>query len=307
MKLIRNRYGFTLVELLVVSALFLLFFSMIASASRPNAASQVRQLSQDLASVILATQTLAITSESGAGLTIRVNTAVGSGTAVLSALSPPYIRGKVIAGSFFPTNSSDLSDCYAVQFLAGDEYGAPISPWLAFTGSAALDSTLNQTPSNTVLPSLSSGTLGFVMKRRPLSSGLGDIPAVQIRGGATLDLRYSGLGNDPSSTAFRFSPVPSSISLGFDRTGSLNTILTQTGSSLPAVAALAPVYLLITSATAGTPSSASLASQTSRWIALSPNTGRVTVAANVSVSGTTNVDIRNARENARRDISRGAR
>jgi hypothetical protein len=59
----------------------------------------------------------------------------------------------------------------------------------------------------------------------------------------------------------------------------------------------APLYLLIANL-ADIQDDRSLQAQTSRWLAVAPGTGRVTVAANVPVSGTTEAAVLNARANA---------
>lgn len=301
----RTRLGFTLVELLVVSALFLLFFSMVATGIRPNPVSQVRRLSQDLSSAILAAQTRALTSEAGAGLMIA------SGTTIMTTQSPPYIVGTVsgltatstsLAGTFTPTNAddADLATAYVVK-LVGDS-GNAATPWLSFTppGTAVFNTSLNQTMNNTLLPT---GVSRFMAARLPIIGPA----ALTVPKFAAIDLRYSGVG---MVTADPFGTLSTSgtVSLIFDRNGCLDT-LTRTSGSPAAINTPAPLYLLVAS-TADIAANTSLTSLTSRWIAIAPDTGRVTVAMNVRVafSGTpTDSVINNARFNARQAITQGAR
>jgi prepilin-type N-terminal cleavage/methylation domain-containing protein len=301
----RRRLGFTLVELLVVAALFLLFFSMVATGIRPNAVSQVRQLSQDLSSAILAAQTRALTSEAGAGLMIV------SSTTVLTAQSPPYIVGTVsgltatstsLAGTFTPTNAdaADLTTAYVVKLVGGS--GNAVTPWLSFTppGTAVFNASLNQTMNNTLLPT---GVSRFMAARLPVLGA----QALTVPKFAAIDLRYSGVG---MVTADPFGTLSTSgtVSLLFDRNGCLDT-LTRTSGSPATISAPAPLYLLVASA-ADIAANTSLTSLTSRWIAIAPDTGRVTVATNVSVAfsgAPTDAVINNARFNARQAITQGAR
>lgn len=315
MRASRRRLGFTLIELLVVTALFLLFFSLVAAGVRPNPASQVRQLSQDLSSAVLAAQTRALTSESGAGLMIAPgslvtsSTTIATGTTVFAAQSPPHILGSVTGlavtlpttGSFTPTNAdaADMANGYAVR-LTGSS-GTVATPWLSFTsGTIGFNASLNQTMHNTVLPT---GVNRFMIARYPLAGGL----AISAPRFAAIDLRYSGVG---MVTADPFGSLAASgtVSLLFDRDGRLDTLTRTSGSPL-ALTAPAPLYLLVAT-TADIAANTSLMSPISRWIAIAPDTGRVTVAMNVVVnfSGTpTDSQINNARFNARQAITQGAR
>lgn len=305
MSAFRRRVGFTLVELLVVAALFLLFFSLVATGVRPNSISQVRRLSQDLSSAILAAQTRALTSEAGAGLMIA------SSADVMTAQSPPYIVGTVsgltatstsLAGTFTPTNAdaADMANAYAVKLVGGS--GNAVTPWLSFTppGTVGFSASLNQTMNNTLLPT---GVNRFMAARFPT---LGPA-ALTVPKFAAIDLRYSGVGMVTADPFGRLS-TSGTVTLIFDRNGCLDT-LTRTSGSPAAINAPAPLYLLVAS-TADIAANTSLTSLTSRWIAVAPDTGRVTVATNVSVafSGTpTDNDINNARFNARQAITQGAR
>ena len=67
MNRLHRRTGFTLVELLVVASIFAMLFGMIALGARPNTRGNVRLAAQQLASVLLATQTRALGSTAGAG------------------------------------------------------------------------------------------------------------------------------------------------------------------------------------------------------------------------------------------------
>ena len=309
MKTTRVVGGFTLVELLVVSALFLLFFSLVVTAARPSPVSQVRQFTQDLSSAILAAQTRAMTAESGAGLMLDP-----AGTLVFASLSLPPIVGTAsgvsatatsVTATFTPTNadSSDLSTCFAVRLLSGGASGAPITPWMTFAppNTATFNTSMNQTMNNTVLPAASS--LGFIAARYPAR---GDVVSTAPRF-AAIDLRYSGVGmvtTDPFGTL----TGSGTVSLRFDRTGYLD-MLTRTSGTPPALVPPAPLYLLVASTT-DISANTSLRSPTSRWIAIAPETGRVTVAMNVGGNYSTTptqADINNARSNVRQAITQGVR
>ena len=318
MKAPAGRRGFTLVELLVVTGLFAVFFGLIVNGLRPNANSQVRQLSQSLSSAILAAQTQALGKDTGAALILDVTPgSVGTNT-VFNGDVPPFIVGNVTSGmppavlsvtsstvTLLPTNAdtSELATGYRIRF-SGTSPQFPPTSWMGFSGqgTVSLRTTATQNINNTVWPLSPVGSsLQFEIPRLPVKSG----PAADVTKFAAIDLRYSGIGNtvtDPYGTLAN----QGSIGITFDRTGRLDTVILYGQSPVDPVNPTAPLYLLIATIS-DIEANASLQSQTSRWLAIAPVTGRVSIAANVAVSGTTQGDITNARLNARQGVTAGVK
>lgn len=330
----RSPGGFTLIELLVVSVLFLAFFSLAAATARPNPAAQVRQLSQELSSAMLVIQSRSMSSDYGAALTIDAPPSLIAGSAISFAQAMPPVSGTVSGwqpqtstwtagtGTFFPLNAAnaDLAACFAARLFTGGTNGPPATPSMMFShpgtagglGTLSLNAaTLNQTNQNTVLPAALT-PLGFVADRYPAGSD----SRVSVPRLAAIDLRYSGVGM--ATTASLSSTGPDSsfarlsdsglISLRFDRNGCLDMLI-RTNGSPAATAPLGPLYLLIAS-TADISGTTSLRSRLSRWLVIAPDTGRFTVAANVTgtFTGTpTAIEVNAARSNASQAVTEGAR
>lgn len=316
-----SRRGFTLVELLVVTGLFAVFFGLIVNGLRPNANSQVRQLSQSLSSAILAAQTQAFGSDTGAALILEVTAGNAFTNTVFRGDVPPFIVGNVTSGmppavlsatsstvTLSPINAdtSDLSTGYTIRF-SGTSPQLPPTAWMGFSsinssdqGTVSLRTTANQTPHNTVWPAAGS-SLQFEIARLPVKSDA----AADVTKFAAIDLRYSGIGNTATATYGTLSGQ-GSVGITFDRIGSLDTVILYGPPSVAPVNPTAPLYLLIASM-ADIEANTSLQSQTSRWLAIAPGTGRVSIAANVPVGGTTQADINNARANARLGVTAGVK
>jgi hypothetical protein len=98
------------------------------------------------------------------------------------------------------------------------------------------------------------------------------------------------------------------VAITFDRNGGLDTVMTL-GTPPTWSTPTAPVYLLIASVAdiQSTQASQPLQSQNSRWLAINPSTGRVSVGANVPVSGTTQANVDSARANARQGLTGGVK
>lgn len=319
-----SRRAFTLVELLVVTGLIAGLFGLVVTSLRPNASSQVRQLSQTLSSAILATQTRALGNETGAAIILDVAPGSAFSNSIFNADVPPFIVGTVTAGvppasliattttgTLSPTNAdaSDLAYGYRIQFLSTDP-ATPPSSWMGFSssgtgasGTIRFQTAANQTIYNTVWPTNPSGaSLRFQIARFP-SKSTSALDATRL---AAVDLRYSGIGNTVSGNYGTLN-AKGPIAITFDRNGGLDTVMQYGSGSTPTVDPInptAPLYLLIASL-ADIQGNTSLQSTTSRWLAIAPNTGRSTVAANVAVSGTLENDVFVARANARQGVSGG--
>lgn len=308
--------GFTLIELLVVTGLFAVFFGLMINGLRPNPDSQVRQLSQSLSSALLAAQTRALGKDTGAALILEVPSGSVSTNTIFNGDVPPWIVGNVTSGmppadlsvssatvGLSPTNAdaSDLATGYRIRF-SGKSPQLPPTAWMRFSSpeTVSLRSLASQTIHNTAWP-FAGSSLQFEVVRLPVTSG----PASDVTKFAAVDLRYSGIG---STTTGDYGALSGKGSIGvmFDRTGRLDTVMLFGAPSVPPLNPTAPLYLLLATLP-DIEANTSLRSQTSRWLAIAPDTGRVSIAANVPVGGTTEIDINNARYNARQGVTAGVR
>lgn len=336
------RRGFTLVELLVVTGLMASLLGLVLAGMRPGVSSQVRSLAQDLSSAILVAQSRAIGNDAGAALVIVPGTAnipTFGANAVFYADVPPLVTGSLTPPSaplppvydvppklassgslsltststviyLMPNNAdpSDLAFGYRIRFSGTSPFIAT-GPWMNFafgtvaSSTVAFRSSANQTLDNLVWPIVPPGaTLQFEIARYPVQS----TPAIDIKNLAAIDLRYSGVG-DAMTGLYGTLGGKGSITIAFSRNGGFDCVMQFGTGSVPTVSPItptAPLYLLIASL-ANIQAGSSLATADSRWLVLAPGTGRMTVAPNVAVSGTTQGDVVNARANARQGIAGG--
>ena len=319
------RRGFTLVELLVVVGLMASLLGLLVTGLRPNGSTQIRQLSQNLSSAILAARTRSIGTESGYAIVLEPGGGVPdiASNSIFFAGVPPFITGTTGTSgmppvtlsvtsttvTLFPLNADvlDLASGYKVRFQRSSSPILPPSPWFAFapaaggSGTVSFRGTQSQTSANTVWPVGSgSNPLQFAVARRPVKS---DSTAESTKF-AAIDLRYSGVGNTIAGD-YGTLHGKGSIAIVFDQDGGFDSVMTA-GTSLMPLVPSAPLYLLIASVP-DIEQNRSLQSESSRWLAIAPATGRVTVATTVVVSGTTEGDIMAARANARQGAAGGAR
>ena len=322
------RRGFTLVELLVVTGLMASLLGLVVLGMQPSGNSQVRQLSQALSSAILAAQTRALGNDAGAAIVLDTGTGsipAFASNMIYNADVPPFVTGNIISGipptplsattatgTLSPTNAdpADLASGYKIRFSGTSPYLPPTS-WMGLSSAVATSGSTatalvsfrtgaNQTINNTVWPTApSTGSLQFEVARFPAKS----TAALDTTRQAAIDFRYSGIGNTMWGTS---GTIP--VAITFDRNGGLDTVMTL-GTAPTCSTPTAPVYLLIASVADIQSSQASqpLQSQNSRWLAINPSTGRVSVGANVPVSGTTQTDVNSARANARQGMTGGVK
>jgi hypothetical protein len=225
-----------------------------------------------------------------------------SGSLALGATSSP------VTLSLSNADPADLADGYKIRFYSAAPFAMPPSPWFQFSPVASLSSgtvslrvDAGQTINNTCWPSTpASGTLQFQIARRPMSSA----PALDTTKQAAIDVRFSGIGSGTWGSA-----VAGPIAMMFDRSGSLDSVMLLGTTPAPTVLVpTAPLYLLIATV-ADINDNRSLQSQTSRWLAINPGTGRLNVSANVpiAVSAPSQTDIETARANARQGVTGGAK
>ena len=119
-----------------------------------------------------------------------------------------------------------------------------------------------------------------------------------------IDLRYSGTGDDPA-TAWGGLASKGDLAVSFDSVGTLDALMRGLGgSSAASRQPVEPVYFLV-AARADIEGDTALSSDRSLWVAIQPQTGRVTTSANVAQSGKDRTAVRAARANARAALATG--
>lgn len=317
-----SRRGFTLVELLVVAGIFAMLFAMVLNGARPSASGQVRQAAQQIASVLLSVQSKALGNPAGAGVVFEPSTtASGSAsvTTVSAAATLPWIVGSgsltVLTATtaritVTPDNAdqADVAHGYKVQFFESAPAAQPATAWFAFTavtsgtsGTASFRADAGQTAANTIWPQpVAGGALESRIARYPgVAEALYQLPK-----GVAVDLRYSGVGDDPA-TVWGGLAGKGAIGLTFDSIGGVDVLMQQVLAAATdriagrePVHPVSPVYLLVATQ-ADVDADTALASERSMWVAVHPQTGRVSVAANVAQTAKDATALRAARAKAR--------
>ena len=332
----RSLPGFTLVELLVVASIMAVFFGLVLSGAKPGTSGQIRQAAQSLASVLTSAQSRALGNRAGSAVIFESGTTSGASASMCTRVSngdmPPFITGT--AGpptpsttsatiSLTPTNTDadDLQHGYKIQFGGAVATGSafpyqPPSVWMALAAPAAggssctctvsFRSAANQAVSNTIWPVPTKAAGGgdnpfdFQVARYPAKADV----AVDVPKSVAIDLRYSGIGDDPT-TAWGGLANDGAIAVVFDSVGGVDAVMQQvlgpaSSRSNQPITPTQPFYLLVTTrseiADAAFPP---LSSPKALWVAIHPQTGRVTVASNVVQSGTDATSLRAARAKAR--------
>lgn len=303
----RRAAAFTLVELLVVVSIMASLFGLMLAGTRPNIGATTRRAAQQFASVLLATQSRAIGNPQGASVILEPDGA--SCREVFSGDRPPMVLATVDSGmppedpvaSFAPvelsvTNGGDLSFGYRIKFHGDEEVVLPESPWFAFEppGTARFRGADGQSASNTVWPSAGDEKLHASIICYPARGG----QLMEFPKGVGIDLRYSGTGDNPTTTWGGLSAA-GEIGLSFDMVGTVDALMRNLATPLPAVRQpVEPIYFLV-APTVDIAGNQSLASERSLWVAVQPQTGRVTVSSNLPQLGTDVVAVRAARAAAR--------
>lgn len=320
----RPRSGFTVVELLVVVSIMASLFGLIMMGMRPSVGGELRRAAQQFASVLLAAQSRGIGDPKGAAVVLELDTrpeAEGgpkvAGTqciAIFGGDKPPFAVGTVTgmppaAGAtsatvaITPTNGGDLQQGYRVQFFGSDpDPVLPASGWFGFQppGAVSLRADDGQSFANTPWPTPVGGQLRARVACYPAKGPL----ALAFAKTVGIDLRYSGTGDDPSS-AWGGLASKGNLAVSFDSVGTLDALMRGVGSSTAASRQpVEPAYFLV-AARADINGDTALASERSLWVAIQPQTGRVTTSANVAQSGKDLTAVRAARANARAALAVG--
>lgn len=303
-----RRVGFTLIELLVVAGIFSMLFALVLVGGRTSSTTKVRQSAQAIAAAFVQAQSRAMASDLGAGvileaaddsvLAIRFGgilrdatprpTLRGSGMLSVQSLTSAVLQSPVL----YNEDVTALQDGYAIQFR--DELNTQSRPTVFFqlgsqTGTTcpvSLRSSAGQSANNTIWPV--SGAHEFSVPRYPSIGTLRFTLPRQIG----VDLRFSGLGEDPYRTIVTGTTIAigsfkdiTTVAACFDRQGHLDSLATDVHSADATRAAVDPdanVYFLITEL-ALIQDGIALRTDKSIWVVVKPETGRVSVAANVPV------------------------
>ncbi len=323
------RRGFTLTELLVVTGIMVSLFGIVLVGTRSSRGrgGDIRRGAQQIASVLLASQSLSLGSPWGSAVIIDSQGATAE--VVSHARRYPFIEGSLASGTGFnpkasqqtiqltPTNDvpDSLVHGYRIRFLdrTTDTRG-PASDWFSFSCTAPPVATVafrtdnGQSPRTAFWPAKpASGQLSFQVARYPIPTG-----GVQaLPQGVVIDLRHSGYGDTDSPSWGNFADR-GALALGFDAVGSIDTLMQNVLPSTNVTRVVQPispteeVYLFVTSRIdVETPSASPLASDKAVWVVIHPQSGRVTVSANVPQQGDDAAALWAARENARKGIPLG--
>lgn len=335
--------GFTIVELLVVVSIMASLFGLIVVGMRPSVGGELRRAAQQFASVLLAAQSRGLGDPKGAAVVLELDTrpeAEGgpkvAGTQCISIFTgdqppfavgtatgmPPAVGATSASVAIAVTNGGDLQQGYRVQFYGSDpDPVVPASAWFGFQppGTVSLRADDSQSIANTAWPTPVGGQLKVRVACYP---GKGPL-AVAFPKTVGIDLRYSGTGDDPTTAwgGLAYEPKPNltvadwgNPAISFDSVGTVDALMERLGGKPPAASPnepaaasrqpVEPVYFLV-AARADIDEDKALASDRSLWVAIQPQTGRVTTSANVPQSGKDRVAVRAARANARAALGTG--
>jgi type II secretory pathway pseudopilin PulG len=288
-----RRCAFTLIELLVVCGIFAALFGLILVGSRADPANQVRQAAQAFSSALVRSQSRSLLSGQGAGvileaisdlglLTVDSNprpALVGTANIVVSSSTSAFVGN----ASILNADLADLADGYRIQFRQADNGGiARPSPFFRLLSGSSITfrADAGQTAHNTIWPDQSDNPFAILVPRYP-SRGLN---ATSLPKQSAVDLRFSGLGDDPYQAPFGSLRNASEVAICFNKAGRVDSFVRNVYSQSASRSEVEPnseIYFLVALQDAITNRQA-LASDASYWVVIKPSSGRVTVAGNVA-------------------------
>jgi hypothetical protein len=305
---------------------------MLTGARGSRTSGNVRRGAQQLASILLASQSVSLGSPTGAAVIIDSQGRLGD--MVSQGRRFPFIEGVVEQG-LPPTDAtlsatsqtlrlkttnddaSSLVNGYKIRFLdRGQGADGPVSEWFSLScpmppvAVASIRSENGQTSRTVLWPkAAASGTLSFQAARYPIPAGFSQ----SLPEGVAIDLRQSGYEGmaDWESLAGK-----GAIAVGFDSVGSVDSLMQNVLPAAGQFRTMQPIspceqiYFFVTlradiEAAILDPSVNTLASDKALWVVVHPRTGRVTIAANVPQVADDATALRAARAKARQGTSIG--
>jgi hypothetical protein len=304
----------------VAGLLAALFALVLGALGRPNVAAGARRAAQEFASRLLAVQSRALGKPEGAALLLVPDpTNSRFGTVVLDAVTHPWVTGSAtgmppsdprVTSATVTVNADPdvLATAYKVRFQ-GDSVGAQVSPgsspWFAFSsGTVRFRGTAGQTLGNTIWPRTSNQAKQAVLARYPTPGGSSS-PMPKL---VAVDLRHSGLGEDPAASHGygRFENT-GTIAVAYEQVGRVGEVMrrvqeARTASDQP-IEPNGVIYFLFVARDDVLAGRNTLANAQSVWVAINPQTGRVTVAENVPQAAEDSTAVAAAREKARAGVA----
>jgi hypothetical protein len=230
--------------------------------------------------------------------------------------NPPSLTAATVTLAPLDADAEDLVHAYKIR-LSGEPPRPfqPPTPWLALSVSTAASGsaagvigfriTNGQTPLNSVWPvptttSSVPNPFDFVAARYPTKGE----SAVEFPKAAAIDLRFSGTGDDPT-TVWGGLAGKGAVAIVFDSVGGIDAVMQQVlklgsrQSDPSPIDPTEPVYLLVAPRKDIESGLNTLANQEAVWVAVHPQTGRVSVGGNSPQTGTDATALRAARANAR--------
>ena len=175
-----------------------------------------------------------------------------------------------------------LQDGYQIQFRQ-DGLVRSSRPSVFFQlkqgANVSLRADAGQTANNTIWPDTVAGPSEFLVPRYPSRGSV----RFTLPSQAAVDLRFSGLGDDPYSNQFGTFKSAETIAVCFDTVGHLESLMRDVYSSSTSPGQIEPnanVYFLIALRESISVRQV-LASDKALWVVVKPSTGRVSVAVNV--------------------------
>jgi type II secretory pathway pseudopilin PulG len=327
----RLRPGFTLTELLVVTAILMTMFGLVVTGAGPSRRTDgdIRRGAQQLASLLLASQSSSLGSPTGAA--VIIDSAGALAETISHARRFPFIEGRVVAGmppldptawqvqvQLMPTNDSvsALQHGYRVRFLerTDDDQGPP-SDWFSFVSTSPPTAEVRfrvengQTSQTTVWPAApeSGDALAFQVARYPIPNGLAEMLPDTV----AIDLRHSGYG-DETMTAWKSLADRGAIAVGFDKVGTVDALMQNVlpaESEARSVQPLTPadrIYFLVTAKSdVLDPTVNALANEDALWVVINPRSGNIAISPNVPQTTDDAAALRAARDLASRGVTIG--
>lgn len=317
--------GFTLVELLVVVAIIGTLLGLFSVGSRPSRRTQIRIASQNLASLLLTTQTSALNSDIGAAIWLSdsgifsadiptqddlvksVNDILDPVSGVL--INPSDLINRNTVRIQLPSGVIPPPHVYRARFFSSPAASVviPPSPWFSVSqtvgNSADITFHNSQQTTNTIWPASfyldpSDPKCSIEFQQHPVRSSL----AEEWPNLGVIDLRYSGFGETVGLTA--------DVSILFSQTGQPVVLFTGLSDSPAAEAMRGTLYFLVAFSEDVSAGKNTLANDDSVWIRMEGETGHVTLAWNNPVLDNTYppsaANLQTARQNLRegRGLSR---